>query len=91
MRVTTEDTTGRFDVNMSDGMVLEPNSSVALQSANFTRETASVSLNTETDTFRITTDTSDADNLRQLQITDQFAHGTTFYDNRNFVQLLTNK
>ena len=62
MRVTTEDTTGRFDVNMSDGMVLEPNASVALQSANFTRETASVSLNAETDTFRMTTDTSDADN-----------------------------
>ena len=90
MRVTTEDTTGRFDVNMSDGMVLEPNASVALQSANFTRETASVSLNAETDTFRMTTDSSDADNLRQLQITDQFGHGTTFYDNRNFVQLLEN-
>jgi len=90
MRVTTEDTTGRFDVNMSDGMVLEPNSSVALQSANFTRETASVSLNAETDTFTITTDTSEAVNLRQLQITDQYGHGTTFYDNRNFVQLLEN-
>lgn len=87
MRITTEDPTGRFNVSLNEGFTLPPNSTIALQSANFTRETPSFQIGPDNDTFRFQTDTG---NEREVRIRDLTNTGIRRYDRSSFYTLMTN-
>lgn len=90
IRITTEDTTGRFENDLNDGFTLEPNSRVALQSANFSRENASVSLDATNDNFRLTTDGGGNEVNLQVRDLHGFLSGPPHYDNTNYTQFQMN-
>ncbi len=87
MRITTEDPNGRFDVNLNEGFYLPPNSTIALQSANFTRETPSFEIGPSNDTFTFQTNTG---NNREIRIRDLTDSTIRRYDRSSFTDLLMN-
>lgn len=87
MRITTEDPNGRFNIDLNEGFYLPPNSTIALQSANFTRETPSFEIGPSNDTFTFQTDTG---NNREIRIRDLTTAGIRRYDRSLFAELLMN-
>lgn len=93
LRITTTENDGTFDSDLDSSFELPPNSTVALQSANFTFDTPDLTLapDNETFIFQIGDDAADLREVTIEDIHDFFVPGEKEeYNVRNFSQFLKN-
>ncbi len=93
IRINTEDTNARFNETLSEDFIIEENSSIALQSATFTRnpDLFEAHLNNMKITFRPNIDEITQDTGDNLSITNLTGRGDgRVYDATNYSDLLAN-
>lgn len=89
LRITTEENDGSFDNSLDAGFTLPSNSTVALQSANFTFETGQINMDASNERFEL----SIANVNRSIIIRDHhdfFDNDAVEYNSSNFNEFLKN-
>ena len=89
LRITTEENDGSFDNNLDAGFTLPPNSTVALQSANFTFETGQINMDASNERLELSIENKN----RSIIIRDYhdfFARDAVQYNSSNFNEFLKN-
>lgn len=93
IRINTEDTNARFNETLSEDFIIEENSSIALQSATFTRDTNVFETHPNNNKITFISDINDLTNTTADDVTIRnfTGRGTgIIYDGINFPDLLAN-
>lgn len=93
IRINTEDTNARFNETLSEDFIIEENSSIALQSATFTRNPDLFEVNPNNTNFTFRPDISELanDETDNLTIRNYTGRGdNVVYDGTNYADLLAN-
>jgi len=91
LRITTDEEDARFDVALDDGFDLPPNSTVALQSANFTYDTGQLTITPSNERFEMEFGGSTKVPVFILDLHHFFnAEESATYNATNYTQLLSN-